>query len=166
MKKTVWIPNRKADQRTLHPATLGLCTHTVAIAASWWEKCEMWSELSKHKEQMKDSAHIQICNLLCRRLSVFDLKVFKWNWLWCKNIITRFCQTHRHMHRHAHRRPPCKQRDCAMSQHSINRLIYTTGTTCFRRSLFTQICCRAQLEAITLPQKSNVVGLAIPKCIF
>lgn len=152
-------------QHTLHLQVLSL--PSVEKYIKYDQYCQNTKNKCKLKKK-KTMLHNQICNMLCRHLRVFDLKVFKWTWLWCKNIITQFCQTHRHRHthRHAHRGPPCKHWDCATSQHSINRLIYTTGTTCFRRSLFTQICRRAQLETITLPQKSNVVGLAIPKCIF
>lgn len=77
----------------------------------------IWSILLKISEQKiakkkksKPPLHIQICIMQCWHLRVLDLKAFKWTWLWCKNIITQFCQAHRHkhMHQHAHRRPPCK----------------------------------------------------------
>ena len=72
------------------------CWHTAVITALCWELHETWSIQSEHKEKKKKKKimlHIHICNVLCWHLRVFDLKACKWAWLWCKNIITQFCQT-------------------------------------------------------------------------
>lgn len=165
----------KPGQDTLHLAMLTLCRDTSTITALYFEIHMIWSILSKVGEQKpakkqktnKPPLHIQISIMQCWHLRVLDLKAFKWTWLWCKNIIAQFCQTHRHkhMHQHAHRRPPCKL-NMHRASTALTIWFITAAKTCFWRSLFTQICRRVQLEAISVLQKSNVVGLAIPKCIF
>lgn len=57
-------------------------------------------------------------------------------------------------------------RDSAPSQESICSLIYTTDKTCFRRLLFTQICRRLQLEAITRAAEIKRGGISRPQKVF
>lgn len=77
----------------LHLPVLGLYCSTAALLyqdrrifffQKWSKIISKWGTNASPKE-----LHIKTCNADAR---VFDLKVFEWTWLWCKNIITPFAK--------------------------------------------------------------------------